>query len=126
MAYAMRHQDQITTASGLDVLAGFWLLISPFALAFESNVSAVTNNVVLGIIIGTLALYRFFSPARHIWASWINVLLGIWVMISPFVLGFGDLETAKTNNVAFGMIVIILAGWSGLATMDINADEKRS
>jgi hypothetical protein len=118
MAYALKHQGQITTASGLDVLAGIWLLISPFVLVFQHNAGAITNNVVLGIVIGVLALYRFFAPARDAWVSWVNVLLGIWVLISPFVVGFNNMSTATTNNVIMGIIVIILAGWSALATTD--------
>jgi hypothetical protein len=117
MAYALRHQGQVSTASGLDVLAGIWLLISPFVLAFHRlSGIATSNDVVLGIIIGLLALGRLSSPVRSAWMSWINVVLGIWVLISPWVLGFGNVQSAVTNNVIMGIIVIILAGWSALAT----------
>ncbi|HEY7118274.1 MAG TPA: SPW repeat protein [Tepidisphaeraceae bacterium] len=117
MAYAIKHRGQTETASGLDVLAGVWLLISPFVLAFGSSHTAATaNNVVLGIVIGLLALYRFFSPDKGVGVSWINVLLGIWVLISPWVVRFSAFQTATVNNVITGIIVILLAGWSALAT----------
>jgi hypothetical protein len=48
--------------------------------------------------------------------SWINVLLGIWVLISPWVLGFAGHATPMTNNVITGIVIIILAAWSALAT----------
>ena len=38
-----------------------------------------------------------------------NVILGIWVLISPFVLGFSRLENVKWNNVATGAAVALLA-----------------
>ena len=117
MAYAMRHQGQVSTASGLDVLAGIWLLISPFVLAFHGHSAAVTNDVVLGIVIGILALVRSFNVSSStVWLSWVNVILGIWVLISPWVLGFHTFGRATTNNVVMGIIVIILAAWSALAT----------
>jgi SPW repeat-containing protein len=124
MAIAIRHRGQVATASGLDVLAGIWLLISPFVLAFRSHggafnsnvTGAVTNDVVLGIVIGLLALYRTFNAANNVWVSWLNVLLGIWVLISPWVVGFSSMRIAMTNNVIMGIIVIILAGWSALAS----------
>jgi hypothetical protein len=125
MAYAMRHRGQITAASGLDVVAGFWLLISPFALMFPRDTDAMINNVVLGLAIGSLALYRFFHPARSAWLSVMNVILGIWVMIAPFVLGFDTLESAKTSNVITGISVILLSAWSAMATADIHADEMK-
>ena len=117
MAYAIRHQGQTTAASGLDVLAAIWILISPFVLSLRATGSFVTNDVILGIVIGILALFRFFSPSpASVWASWVNVILGIWVLISPWCLGFSRFHTATTNNVVMGIIVIILALWSALAS----------
>jgi len=125
MAHALRHEGQAMTASGLDVLAGIWLLISPFVLAFSSTLhSAMVNNVIFGIIIGLLALFRFFNPSNGVVVSWINVILGIWVLISPWVLGFGMDRVPTTNNVIMGIIVIILAGWSAFATGDNNQMDR--
>lgn len=42
-------------------------------------------------------------------ANWINVIPGIWVVISPFVLGFSNLRAAMWNNVATGLAVVLLA-----------------
>jgi hypothetical protein len=36
-----------------------------------------------------------------------QLLIGIWMFISPFVFGFGDTHFA-TNNMIFGAIVVIL------------------
>lgn len=41
-------------------------------------------------------------------ASLINALLGIWVIISPFVLGFSRLHSATWNNVATGGALLLL------------------
>jgi hypothetical protein len=49
-------------------------------------------------------------------ANWINALLGIWVIISPFVLGFSRNQTAMWNNVATGGAVLLVAlGRAGAA-----------
>ncbi len=39
----------------------------------------------------------------------LNVLLGAWLLVSPFVLGFAHLEAAKWNDVAVGIAVALLA-----------------
>jgi hypothetical protein len=58
---------------------------------------------------------------RNAGSSWVNILLGIWVIISPFVLGMNP--KGIWNNVVAGAVVGILAilrlsmhqrGWSWL------------
>jgi SPW repeat-containing protein len=56
------------------------------------------------------------NRARHAgMANWVNVILGIWVAISPFVLGFTHLEAAKWNDVAVGLAVLLSAFGHGPA-----------
>jgi hypothetical protein len=112
------YRRQVQTASGLDVLAGVWLLISPFVLAFYSQ-AATTNNVILGIVIAAIAAIRFFGAFDAAWLSWINAVLGLWVLLSPWILGFSQFNVPTGNNIILGVIVIVLASWSALAT---NAD----
>lgn len=46
---------------------------------------------------------------KSLFYSWMafQLLVGIWMFISPFVLGYGDSSLA-TNNMIFGAIVFIL------------------
>lgn len=54
------------------------------------------------------------APAA--WASWINVILGIWLIIAPWVLGFAGTSTDATwNSVILGIAVLIL-GYLGATT----------
>lgn len=39
----------------------------------------------------------------------LTVLCGVWVLISPFVLGFKDAPAGLINNVAVGIAIIVLA-----------------
>jgi hypothetical protein len=42
-------------------------------------------------------------------ANWVNVLLGIWVIISPFLIQFSQLSAAMWNNVIVGIVVALFA-----------------
>lgn len=42
-------------------------------------------------------------------ANWLNVILGIWIVISPFVLGFSNRTAMMWNDVATGGAIIVLA-----------------
>ena len=46
---------------------------------------------------------------KSLFYSWMvfQLLVGIWLFISPFVFGFGDTPFA-TNNMIFGAIVVML------------------
>jgi hypothetical protein len=44
------------------------------------------------------------------WEEWINLLLGVWVLVSPWVLSFSAQTTARWAHVGIGLIVAVLAG----------------
>ncbi len=49
------------------------------------------------------------SSSRFRWQDGINLILGIWLFVSPWVLGFIGATNAATNAWAVGVIVAILA-----------------
>jgi hypothetical protein len=38
----------------------------------------------------------------------LQILIGIWLFISPFLMGFRELTSVAVNNMVFGAIVVIL------------------
>lgn len=102
-------------ASSLNIIAGIWLIISPFVLLYSSGTARI-NDIVLGIVIGVFALIRALSPGNPtVGLSWLNVLWGVWLIIASFVLGYTS-PVARTNEIILGIIVLILALWSGIST----------
>jgi hypothetical protein len=53
-------------------------------------------------------------------ASWINVLIGMWLIVSPWVLGFTS-WAATSNHVLFGFLVAILAVSSAVIARRVHA-----
>jgi hypothetical protein len=104
------------TASVLNIIAGIWLIISPFWMGFWQAPAPLWNTLILGIVIGLLALARACYPARNVGLSWVNLLLSIWLIVSPFFLAYPAGTVAVPNNVILGIIVGVLAIWSALAT----------
>jgi hypothetical protein len=39
--------------------------------------------------------------------GWVTVFLGIWLVISPFVLGFAHAPAGISNNIAVGLVIIV-------------------
>ncbi len=91
----------------LNALLGLWLIVSPWLLAYSGEATAAWNAWVPGVIIAVAALAALFS--FHEWEEWVNGLLGVWLVISPWLLGYSALAAATWNHVVVGAIAAILA-----------------
>lgn len=46
------------------------------------------------------------------WNHWVVIVLGFWLIISPWVLGFAALDIVVWNNIAVGGFAIIFILWN--------------
>jgi len=85
---------------------GIWLCISPWALDFSLDPAPMRNAVVVGflIILAEVVTLSAFRP----WEEWINVVLGGWLVVSPWVLGVTS-RAANVDFVVIGALVAALA-----------------
>lgn len=128
------HDRSARAASGrwhdwANLVLGIWLFISPWVLNFAAAsapgagnpetpgtalANAAWNAWVLGVIIALVSISALSRPA--VWQEWLNALLGIWVFIAPWVLGFAAAANAAWDHWIVGFLVFIaaLAGLSAL------------
>jgi hypothetical protein len=45
------------------------------------------------------------------WEEWLNLLLGLWVVAAPWVLGFAAITSAMTAHVVLGLLIAASAAW---------------
>ncbi len=108
-------QSQVKVASGISFLFGLWLIISPFVMGFSTlSAMAMYDAVIVGVIVAILSLIRFFSPGSSTALNWINALLGLWLIISPFVLALSGVAGVLVNFVIVGIAFIIFNVWAAL------------
>jgi hypothetical protein len=113
MANTNTDRTQIQTASGLNILAGLWLIIAPFLLDYGELRAALGNDVIVGIIVASLAATRVAGAYQASWLSWSNFVLGAWLIIAPFILAYGQ-AAPVWNDLILGVIVLTLAFWSAV------------
>jgi hypothetical protein len=114
-ARAMKHlkmkEDAVkewTNAKLCDVAnlaLGAFLFASPWIFGFAAG--APTQNALLGgaaIAILSIAALAAFA----VWEEWLNLIVGAWVLVSPWLLGFAG-TTATTVHVVIGAVVAVLA-----------------
>jgi hypothetical protein len=88
-----------------NLFLGAILLFAPWTFAFASGAQS-QNAVVSGLAIAILAIAALAAFAT--WEEWLNLILGLWVVASPWVLGFQG-TTAMTVHVVIGIAVALLA-----------------
>jgi uncharacterized membrane protein HdeD (DUF308 family) len=109
------------STGGISLLAGIWLIISPFILKFSNFGVSATNDVIVGVIVGLMALIYLYDE-RQIWTAWISLLAGLWLIISPFVMSQSSIMPVVTNNIILGVIV----GALGIAAASMSSTSMES
>jgi hypothetical protein len=98
-----RWQDQVI------LLLGIWLIISPFVLGYPGDSLRAVNAYVAGVVIALLAAFDLYRT--KMWAVVVNMLIGLWVAISPWVPVMADRASLMVNNIIVGLAVLVLALW---------------
>jgi hypothetical protein len=88
----------------VQMLLGLWLIFSPFILGFSANHAAMWNNIAVGLACLFLATGNKWEDGG---VQALIVPLGIWLFMSPFVLGLSKAAFAL-NNIIMAFVVI---GW---------------
>ena len=101
--------ESARTASILNILAGIWLIIAPFWMGFWHMPAALWNNLIVGIVVGVLALIRASYPAENVVLSWINLILGIWLIVAPTVFPNNYPAVPVRMDVILGIIIGLLS-----------------
>lgn len=109
-------------AGALNVIAGIWLIISPFVLGY-TGADATWNPIVFGAIVGVFALARVGGAYRAGWLSVLNMAIGVWLFVSGFWLAHSS--QASWNVWILGVVVFILGASSAAATADGSARGPR-
>lgn len=85
-----------------NALFGIWLVLSPVVLGDTTPVAA-TNGYIVGaavLLLSILAIVR-----GQPWEEWLNLGLGIWLLIAPFVLNYAGLPVPMWNHLLVGLLI---------------------
>lgn len=108
MAYSIGTREAKETAIDLvNVVLGLCLVFGPWALGFTSEMAATRNAWIVGAAIALIALGALFAFRE--WEEWVNLALGVWAILAPWLLGFATVAAALYAHVIIGLIVGVLA-----------------
>lgn len=115
--------------SGIIALAGAWLVFEAFALDVLL-LGNFWNDVIVGVLLVVLGGYNYYRRSNEELGSTavagLAALLGLWLIVSPFVyavdVGTAELTTEMGfwNDVIVGLVVLALGAYSAYETRDVD------
>jgi len=90
-----------------DLLLGLAVLASPWLLNFSEVAPPMWNAVIVGAAI--MVLSAFAIAHLEPWEEWLNIGLGLWLIVSSWVLDYGVAHKAIACHVGLGLLITLLA-----------------
>jgi hypothetical protein len=99
-------------ASWINMSLAIWLILSPWVVGFTDRPAALWNTVILGVVVLIAAIFdrRTVSVGPSLW----NVAFGVWLILSPFFLGYSYTGSTVINDVVPGIVIAVLGLAAGM------------
>jgi hypothetical protein len=91
----------------VNLVLAIWLFISPWVLNFAGQQRPSWDAWIIGAVVAILSIAALTQ--MQIWEEWVNLLLGAWLFISPWVLGFSSNSTISWNAWIVGVLIFLVA-----------------
>ena len=88
-----------------NLMLAVFIFVTPWLFAY-ANEDARIDLWASGAVIAVSSLAALFVFSY--WEEWLNVLIGAWLIVSPWVLGFAHMR-AMHYSIAIGVLVVYLA-----------------
>lgn len=95
----------------VSLVLGVLLFISPWVFAAAQGTSG-WDAWIVGVIGVILALIALGALAAATAVEVISVILGVWLFISPWVLGFSTSTGEAWTAWIIGILFVIVNGWT--------------
>lgn len=93
----------------LGIALGLVIALAPWIVDEAGSFAVVANAAIAGLAVMLLAELDLVSPRP--WAVISEVAVGIWVVLSPLILGYGSTGSLRGWHVVAGVLVVLLAAF---------------
>src|SRR5215470_5610040 len=88
-----------------NLILGVVLVLTPWIFSYPGGLES-QNAIVSGVVIAVLSIAAL--AAFTVWEEWLNLIVGLWLIVSPWVLQFAG-TAAMYVAVVIGALVALLA-----------------
>ena len=104
---AFKNRVELTAMNIVNAIVGAGLFLSPWLFGFDGEQAASWNAWIGGLLVAIIAVAAVTQ--LETWEEWVNLATGLWLVISPWVLGFTGLTNAFWGALMAGLVVAVLA-----------------
>jgi hypothetical protein len=79
-----------------------YLILSPWMLRYSREAVPTASAVLIGVLLGIVVVAKVVRPAE--WLECASLALGVWALIAPLLLGFGDDANAIGLHITLGLV----------------------
>ena len=90
-----------------NLLLGLWMVVSTWIIGHDAGSASIVNYYVIGLAVAAFAIAAL--AAFRIWEEWANLVLGTWLLVSPWFLGFSA-SAIGLNNLVIAIFIIVSSG----------------
>jgi len=104
------HRDSASTismAAGLNLLIALWFFVSPWVYGAYHNANSWNSWIVGGVMAIVAAVCLSSQSVAS--ASWVNVVLAVWVFFSPWIYGYTANTGRFINSLCVGVVMFVLS-----------------
>jgi hypothetical protein len=99
-------------------MAALWFFVSPWAYFGVSDQQSAWNAWIIGGLMVAASMVRMIAPDRTSGLSAFNAVLSVWVILSPFALGYSSQTGHMVNSLAIGAVALSCSILSWMVTRD--------
>ncbi|HEY1943248.1 MAG TPA: SPW repeat protein [Roseiarcus sp.] len=89
----------------ISLLCAVVLFFSPWLFGFVSDQTASRTAWISAIVIGIISIAAIVQFAE--WEEWGAMILGLWLIVAPWIVGFSAVSHAVASFVVLGIIVAV-------------------
>ena len=93
----------------VQTLLGAALFVAPWLLGFSAETAPAWTAWLTGAAIALVGILNYADDAS--WPAWTNLAVGVWAVISPWVVQFTSAETAMWTHTVIGAAVVASSIW---------------
>lgn len=81
------------------------LFLSPWALRFADANAAARTAWISAVVIAIFSISAIVQFKE--WEEWVAMVLGVWLLVAPWIVGFAMVSYAVTAFVVFGIVILV-------------------